>query len=630
MKLTEVRLSGVPPELDANARARLRVEPGSSTTFWRLQDESERVQELLHSAGYLEALASADLDGTVGVIEARPGPRYAWMVEGLPSAPDLNADVQRAFFEEEAIENGRARLLDEAHRRGYVKARVTAEVRGDQAARTIVFQVALGQPAVVREVTFTGAAALSSRSLLEAAGGQAALLGEPLAARERIAALYRAHHYLAAQVALPRVQESEDRGAITIDVAIDEGPQALLAEVSFEGTTRDETELADAARIETGLPFDPVPVEDAVQRIRAYYLERGFASVRVQPRLEPRETDLDLVLRIVEGQQQFVGDVVFRACGARRSRPSGACFPSRRATRWIRAPLTLLERRLLDLDVFRRAAATASADEHATITVQVREQGPYTLQYDARYSGDEGFSALVDTEVGNIAGTALALGARVRGGQDIREMRGSLHLPALGKLGRDHRSGLPPGGGLPPAPRAGPGGGAPHLHEDTERQQGFEIQQSQSASPKWDLLFGYRFKRIESLMRDFRQDISGVQASVLRESRDSTARRAEGPLPEPEPGAGAGRSWAPTSSSSARWPGVLRAAARDSLTWAQGFRMGLGNGLDEQARMQTRAVRPLDRDVPRGRSQHAARLRDRLGGPARPDPAASHAAARRC
>jgi outer membrane protein assembly factor BamA len=373
--LTEVRLEGVPAELEAAARGRLRVKPGSDVTFWRLQDESERVQDLLHSGGYLEALASADLDGTVGVIEARPGPRYAWMVEGLPSPPDLTSDIQRSFFEEEAIENGRARLLEAAHASGHVKAQVATEVRGDQAARTIVFKVTLGDPAVVRQVTFTGASALSSRALLDAAGGQAALLGEPLAARDRIAAAYREHHYLAAKVGLPRVHESEDRTEVTIDVAVEEGPQALLAEVRFEGATRDETELADAARIETGNPYDPMPVEDAVQRIRAFYLERGYASVRVQPRLEPRDTDLDLVLRIVEGRQQFVGDVVFeglrrtREATVRRVLPFKKGDPPRpaRAHGAGEAPV--------DLNVFRRAAATASPDENATITVQLREQG---------------------------------------------------------------------------------------------------------------------------------------------------------------------------------------------------------------------------------------------------------------
>jgi outer membrane protein insertion porin family len=586
VKLTEVRIEGVPPELEASARRRLRVEPGSNVTFWRLQDESESIQALLHSAGYLEALASADLEGTVGVIEARPGPRYAWMVEGLPAAPDLTAEIQRSFFEEEAIENGRARLLEDAYRRGHVKARVTAEVRGDQAARTIVFQVALGEPAVVREVTFTGAQAFSSRRLLEAAGGQAALLGEPLAARERLVAFYRENHYLAAKVELPRVQESEDRSQVSIDVAVDEGPQALLAEVRFEGITRDETELGDAARIETGNPYDPVPVEDAVQRIRAYYLERGFASVRVQPRLEPRETDLDLVLRIVEGQQQFVGDVVFE--GLRRTKESTVrrVVPFKKGDPLDPRALTVLERRLLDLDVFRRAAATASSDEHATITVQVREQGPYALQYDVRHNSEEGFSALLDAEVGNIAGTALALGARVRAGADIRETRGSLHLPALGKsaeitgaLFRQEEDFLllRESGGLLALPTL----------SDTERQQGFEIQHSRAAPLKWDFLLGYRFKRIESLMREFQQDLSSIQASAIRETRDNTLDAREGMFVSlslefgPE-SIGSDFQFFKTTAQA-----FIARPLGNSITWAQGYRIGLANGLDEQIRFQT-------------------------------------------
>ena len=605
VKLTEVRLSGVPPELDANARARLRVEPGSSTTFWRLQDESERVQELLHSAGYLEALASADLDGTVGVIEARPGPRYAWMVEGLPSAPDLNADVQRAFFEEEAIENGRARLLDEAHRRGYVKARVTAEVRGDQAARTIVFQVALGQPAVVREVTFTGAAALSSRSLLEAAGGQAALLGEPLAARDRIAALYRAHHYLAAQVALPRVQESEDRGAITIDVAIDEGPQALLAEVRFEGTTRDETELADAARIETGLPFDPVPVEDAVQRIRAYYLERGFASVRVaaaagaaRDRPGPgashrRGAAAVRGRRRVRGPAAHEGGDRQARASLQEGRPAGPAQPSRC---WSGACWTSTSSAgppPPHLPTSTRPSPCRSGSRGPTrfsttrATARTRASRPWWTPRSATSPAPPWRWARASAP----ARTSARCAARCICPRSASRPRSPERSSARRRTSSCSTS------------RAWWWRSA--TFADTERQQGFEIQQSQSAPLKWDLLFGYRFKRIESLMRDFRQDISSVQASVLRESRDSTLDAREGLF---------------LSLSLELAPEFMGSDFQFFRTLAQAFyarplgRLAdLGPGPPDRPRERARragphpdrAVRPFDRDVPRGR--HPAR-----------------------
>lgn len=587
VKLTEVRLQGVPPELEANARARLRVEPGSTTNFWRLQDESESVQELLHSAGYLEALASADLEGTVGVIETRPGPRYAWMVEGLPAAPDLTSEIQRSFFEEEAIEHGRARLLEEAQRRGFVKAQVTTEVRGDQSARTIVFKVTLGEPALIRAVNFTGAQAVSSRALLDAAGGQAALLSEPLAARDRMVALYREHHYLSAQVGLPRVQEAETRGEITIDVAVEEGPQALLAEVRFEGTTQDETELADAVAIETGNPYDSVSVEDAVQRIRAFYLERGFASVRVQPRLEPRETDLDLVLRMVEGQQQFVGDVVFT--GLRRTKEATVrrVLPFKPGDPLDPRKLTLLERRLLDLDVFRRAAATASSDERATITVELREQGPYALQYDVRHNSEEGFSALLDAEVGNIGGTALALGARVRGGADIRETRGSLHLPALGRSAEITGSVFRQDEDFELVNEQGPLLPLRPTFPDTERQEGFEIQHSRAAPLKWDFLLGYRYKRIASLERDFRQDLSSIQASAVRETRDSTLDAREGMFLSLSVELGPELIGSDFSFFKTTAQAFVARPVGDSLTWAQGLRIGFANGLDEQIAFQT-------------------------------------------
>jgi outer membrane protein assembly complex protein YaeT len=585
VKLTEVRLEGVPTELAGAARARVRVAVGDQVTFWRLQDESDRVLALLRSAGYLEALVSADLEGTEAVLDVRPGARYAWMVDGTTTPPDLTPEIQRAFFEEEAIEHGRARLLEAMHSRGFVKARVDTDVRGDASARTIVFHVQPGQPAVVREVSFPGATELSPGALLDAAGGQAALVNEPSAARERILTAYRDRHFLAAQVGLPSVREAEDRSFITIEVPIEEGPRAQLAEVRFEGITQDETALGDAAAIETGTPYDPFPVEDAVQRIRAYYLERGYASVRVQPRLEPRDTDVDLVLRIQEGRQQFVGDVVFE--GLRRTKEATVrrVVPFEKGDPLDPRELVMLERRLLDLDVFRRATASASEDEQATIKVRVREDGPYSLQYDVRHSQEDGFSAVLDGEVGNIAGTALALGARYRAGTDIRDVRGSLHLPALGKSAeitaavfREEQDFLllRENGNLLPFVTL----------PDTERQQGFEIQQSFSAYKRWDVLYGYRFKKIESLQQEFEQTISGVQLAALRETRDNPLDAREGSFLSLSTELGPEFMGSDFNFFRVLGQFFIARPVGSTLTWAQGFRLGFANGLDEQLRRQ--------------------------------------------
>jgi outer membrane protein insertion porin family len=581
--LTEVRVTGL-PESSPVARTRVRVKPGDRVTFWRLQDDAERVQDALRQDGHLEALVSADLDGTVAVIDARPGARYGFTVAGLAQPPDLAGTIRGALFEEEALEQGRQVLLEEAWKRGYPRARVETDVTGDAAVRTLLFTVEPGAPATVTAVTFPGAVALSPSDLVSAAGGQEMLLGDPGAARERMEKLYRDRHFLAARVEAPRVIESEDRASVAIEVRVEEGPQALLGDVLFEGVTQDETELADAAKLETGNVYDPAPVEEALQRIRAYYLERGYASVRVQPRVQQRGTDLDLVLKIAEGEPQVVGEIVFT--GLRRTRESTVrrVVPFEKGEPLDPRELALFERRLLDLEVFNRAVVTAGEGRDARIDVVLREQGPYTVQYDVRHNPDEGFSGVVDGEIGNIAGTALSLGARFRGGADIRETRGSLHLPAMGRSAEitaslfrvDEDFFLLNEEPFRPA----------IFTKDVERQQGFQIQQSFSALTLWDVLYGYRFKQIESLTGDFRQNLSGVEISLLRETRDDPIDARVGSF------LSVSLDLSPTFLGSdyqyfrALGQVFLARPVGSSLTWAQGYRLGIANGLDVQARLQ--------------------------------------------
>ena len=60
----------------------------------------------------------ARLEGDVAVFDVRSGPRYQWRVEGLADPPDLEEEVRRSLFEEDALERGRTLLLAELHREG--------------------------------------------------------------------------------------------------------------------------------------------------------------------------------------------------------------------------------------------------------------------------------------------------------------------------------------------------------------------------------------------------------------------------------------------------------------------------------------------------------------------------------
>src|SRR4029434_5210602 len=92
---------------------------------------------------------------------------------------DLASPLRGALFEEDAVEKGRNRLLDEARRRGHLRATVETEVGKSDNERTVVSQVDPGPLVTITDVQFPGAEALSRSRLLAAAGGPSALLVSP-------------------------------------------------------------------------------------------------------------------------------------------------------------------------------------------------------------------------------------------------------------------------------------------------------------------------------------------------------------------------------------------------------------------------------------------------------------------
>ncbi|HET8645087.1 MAG TPA: BamA/TamA family outer membrane protein, partial [Vicinamibacteria bacterium] len=423
-----------------------------------------------------------------------------------------------------------------------------------------------------------------------------------------------------------------------VEVPIVEGRQALVAALEFTGASLDHEELARQANVTLGEPYNFDAAVAAVQRVRDYYLRAGYARVRVHPRPTPQGADLVLRLEVREGPHSTVGPTVIT--GLHRTRESlvrgrvqlepGDPLDPRE--------LSVLERRLLDLDVFSRVVVTAdesvgnegAGDEGgpvapgpATIKVELEEEGPYSFAYDVRFSRAERATGTIDAEVGNLLGMGLALGARYRMGADIRELRGSAHLPALGSSGdltaavfQAEEDFLILGEGRDGVPIID---GRPFLAQgETEVQRGFELQRATHPREGLELLYGYRFKRITSRPQRLDQTISGVEFSVVNDRRDDPLDSTQGHFLSFTVDA------APRLMGSdftfARFLGqaFLVRPMGPLLTWAQGYRLGLARGLEEQSRQQ---VEVFGRSTELFRSGGANTLRgfatDSVGPPSR-------------
>jgi outer membrane protein insertion porin family len=411
----------------------------------------------------------------------------------------------------------------------------------------------------------------------------------------------RAFH-LTAQVDPPQVVHVPPAG-IRIVVAVREGPRALLGEVRFEGATRPAADLARATGLRTGAPYDPEAALAATDRLREHYFRLGYGDVRVQAAAVPDGSRVDVAFSVEEGRRSRLGRIEIRGLRWTREslvrrqirlRPGSPLDPRR---------LAGLERRLLDMRLFSRVVTTVSDEDPATLTITLEEDdrvfARYALSYEARrtVAGEERPNVLerstaeVDAEVRNLLGWGASAGARGRVGADVREGSASIAIPSLPLLGNftGNVFRIQEDLAITPDPVTG------ERRESERTQEGFEVSFGRRLPRRTELLYGYRFEDTMVVSPDFAEPQTArtavLRASVLRDTRDSILDSRTGRF---------------LSLSIDYAPAFLRAdftfvkglvqaflahPIGRTLTWAQGYRLGLGWGLEGQSIRSTERFR---------------------------------------
>jgi outer membrane protein assembly complex protein YaeT len=570
------------PVADAIVRQTLNIKPGDQVTYWDLMNAADRLQKKLVEEGFLETVVETRLEGDTATFFIHPGAHYRWRVEGMEQRPDLTPVIQKALFEEEALDKGRDKLLEVLRARGHYRATVETRAVNEQDWRTLLFLVTPGPALALGGVHFPGAKAISEATLLQEAGGPGVILTAPKEAEDRLKVAYRARQYLMAEISPPKV--TEENGRLTIEVPVNEGPRAVISGVRFEGATLDTVELTRVANVTAGSPYDDLEVSDAVLRVRDLYLKQGYAAVRVSPALEPVGPNLEVVFKVVEGVRSVVGPVEIK--GLRRTNESVV-----RGQVWLTPgepldprKLAETEQRLRNLGIFSRVVVSASAESAATIRIEVEEEARYALSYDLRYNTDEKASALVDAEIDNVLGWGINLGGRYRRGRFLNETRGSIHFPSFFLKGDLTGSLFRLSQGLLTAQEIVPGVPPPLKAESTQIEQGLRLEQALHYFHPWEFLYGYRYKRVTTAASFFPEPITitvgGVDASIVNDSRDSRLNPRGGKFLslnlEADPTfLGSSVNFFFKSFGQV----TLTSNVGRYLTWAQGYRLGLARGL---------------------------------------------------
>ncbi len=602
VRLTAVTFEGEQPVPNDELARLADVRAGQRKTVWDLQDAADRLRARLIERGYIEAEAGARLDEGVAVFRVRTGARYDWRVEGMADPPDLAKTIRESLFEEEAIQRGEDAVLRVLHERGHLRARATARAEPSDGRRTLVFAAEPGPRYQPVQVEFPGAQALSAKHLLGEAGGAGRLVSEPGAARQAIEDAYHGAFHLTAQVDPPQVAEVPPNG-LRVTVAVREGPRASVGAVRFEGVTRPVADLERAVALQPGAPYEPEAALAATERLREHYFRLGHGDVRVQAAAVPSGAQVDVVFTVEEGRRAVLGRIVIQGLRVTREslvrrqirlRPGSPLDPRRLAN---------LERRLLDMRLFSRVVTTVSDEDPATLTIALEEDdrffGRYALSYEQEriQPGDETPSFLerstaeVDVEMRNLLGWGASAGARGRVGADVRDASASIAIPSLPFLGNFTGNVFRIQEDIAITPDAVTG----EKRESQRTQDGFEVSFTRRLPRRTDLLYGYRFEDSEVVSPDFIEPQSArtavLRGSVLRDTRDSILDSRTGRF------LSVSLDYAPDflRGDFTFVKGLAQAfLARPlgaSITWAQGYRLGLGTGLKGQSIRSTERFR---------------------------------------
>lgn len=463
-RVGEVRWPGAPAEAVGAMRAALALEDGDVAAPSRLRAGVSAARRALRSLGYFEGTLAAPEVGAEGVravvtVAVTAGPRYRLAWQGVRVFPEEALrealDLPEEGLDGAGIDAVQARVRAFYVRRGYAEAEVSAAATDEgPGARVLRVTVREGVPALIGEVRFERARALSAEVLRDAFLGAVAeaVPEEPVAiagprdrarmyvealvdgaARERVVQRLRDLGYLDAAVANPvrAWRRSALRGPVgyrnpdTVDLTftVDEGPRTYLEELRVEGNRdRATADLVEALGLRVGVPLSYLAVEEARVRLTTWYREEGYAFVRAEPEIErsPDHTRARLKLVVHEGPRVRLGAVRIEG----NERTPEHVIRSRMtlaAGDWYRASeVQATQQRLSELGIF--GGVNVGLDDPdleariKVLRVQVVERRPQSLELRGGFSLGEGVRFGIEYSHLNVLGRAVSFGFQARGG----------------------------------------------------------------------------------------------------------------------------------------------------------------------------------------------------------------------
>jgi outer membrane protein insertion porin family len=544
--IARVVLDGELVMAEEKLRREVGLSAGDRYDYWKAATGAEKVRDLLRRSDYLGAVVdfdtrSAEGESPPGSVEvvyrvtAGPLTRFSW--EGDDPGRAIKDAARRCWEGRLPVRLMAAELEDEVteslRRERFYRAKVSVSLADALEERQVLVHVDKGSRGKGVSLEFQGNRALTTERLTRSL--------PPISSREffhlvfdgddrlvrSLQLAYAEQGFLDARVTEVRT-EYEDTGKLLVRIVIEEGSQARLSELVFEGAgSIPEARLRRELRLEAGGVFHLAELVRARAALASLYRREGFPEARVGSRLTRGASGVEVAILVSEGPAVRVGTITVVGNDKTREHVVRRELAFRPGEPMRLSALTESQRRLSNLNLFRAvdvrpATGTAAGGEVRDVVVEVTERSDLDVSYGFRYNTENRFEALGDVQLPNLLGTSRHLGLRGLLNPDQSVLRLVFSTPYWfgRRLGTDA-----------------------FVSRETEedaftdtRTWSFTLQQRRPLREKLSVQWSYSFRRINVKGKvvtgpfafDFSTDRAILTASLIEDQRDSVTRTTRG------------------------------------------------------------------------------------------------------
>lgn len=421
---------------------RVRTAPGATFNPALLSEDIKNVFAL----GFFD-------DVRTRVVEFEGGVRVVFLVNERPFIRDVdfagNRKVATATLQEKIdvklgsvynpVEVQRAAEVLRAHyeEEGYFESAVTPEVEhfADGDVR-VLFRIAEGRTVGLDRIAIVGNQGLPAKRIREAMATQErewfifrgkVQRGKMEEDIERILALYGDHGYIQARVDSYDISLDRERARATITIAVTEGPQFRVGEMTLAGVTL--FPLAEIERqfaLRPGDVFSRSRLRDTVRAILDLYSTIGRASADVAPRTQNVAAPpvVNVTLDVVEGPETYVERINIAGNVRSEDKILRREIPMVEGDLFTLQKLNLARQRLVNLGYFDAVTATTQAGSDPSrivVSFEVTERPTGIFSIGGGFSSADGLIGTIDLAQNNFLGRGYQASIRIRAGADVQQ-----------------------------------------------------------------------------------------------------------------------------------------------------------------------------------------------------------------